>query len=209
MNHLRLPSTTGSALALLCLLLTAAAPALAQRGLPSIAEKTHGTERRDGFLPIYWDAAAGKLWLEIPRLDQELIYLHSMPAGLGSNDIGLDRSQLGTTRIVRFQRVGPRVLMVQPNQRFRAESADPDERRAVEESFAQSVLWGFKVEAESGGRVLVDATDFALRDAHNVIGALRSNRQGDFRLDASRSALYLPSTKAFPRNSEIEVTLTF
>ncbi|CAN5348654.1 zinc-dependent metalloprotease [soil metagenome] len=209
MNHHRSSSTTRAVLALLCLLLTTAAPAVAQGGVPSIAERTRGMERRDGFLPIYWDAAAGKLWLEIPRLEQELIYLHSMPAGLGSNDIGLDRSQLGSTRIVRFQRVGPRVLMVQPNQRFRAEGADADERRAVEESFAQSVLWGFTVEAATGGRVLVDATDFALRDAHNVIGALRSIRQGDFRLDASRSAPYLPSTRAFPRNSEIEVTLTF
>src|SRR3712207_1402403 len=160
-------------------------------------------EKKDGFLPLYWDAAAGKLWLEIPRMGQEMLYQVSLPAGMGSNDVGLDRGQLGDTRIVRFERSGPRVLMVQPNYAFRAVTQNPDERRDVEESFAQSVLWGFTVAAESDGRVLVDATGFALRDAHGVVPALRRARQGEFRLDATRSALYLPNLKAFPRNSEI------
>lgn len=188
----------------------AAAPALrAQAPVPSIAEKTRGMEKRDGFLPVYWEASTGKLWMEIPRPGQEVIYVVSLPAGVGSNDIGLDRGQLGGERIVRFDRVGPRVLMVQPNQGYRASSDNPAERRAVEESFAQSVLWGFTVAAADGDRVLVDATDFVLRDAHGVIPALRRSRQGDYRLDATRSALYLQNTKAFPRNTEIEATLTF
>jgi hypothetical protein len=181
----------------------------AQQPLPSIADKTRGLEKKDGFIPLYWDAQGGKLWMELPPLGQELIYQVSLPAGVGSNDIGLDRGQLGDTRLVRFERSGPRVLMVQPNQAFRAVTSDPDERQDVESSFAQSVLWGFTVAAESDGRVLVDATDFALRDAHGVVPALKRARQGDFRLDATRSAFYLPNLKAFPRNSEIEVTLTF
>jgi hypothetical protein len=181
----------------------------AQQPLPSIADKTRGLERKDGFIPLYWDAAGGKLWMELPPMGQELIYQVSLPAGMGSNDIGLDRGQLGDTRLVRFERSGPRVLMVQPNQAFRAVTADPDERQDVESSFAQSVLWGFTVGAETDGRVLVDATDFALRDAHGVVPALKRARQGDYRLDATRSAFYLPNLKAFPRNSEIEVTLTF
>ncbi|MFL5541509.1 MAG: zinc-dependent metalloprotease [Longimicrobiaceae bacterium] len=184
-------------------------PAEAQQPLPSIAEKTRGMERKDGFIPLYWDAQGGKLWMELPPMGQGLIYQVSLPAGMGSNDIGLDRGQLGDTRLVRFERSGPRVLMVQPNQNFRAVTTDPDERRDVETSFAQSVLWGFTVAAESEGRVLVDATDFALRDVHGVVPALRRARQGDFRLDPTRSAFYLPNLKAFPRNSEIEVTLTF
>ncbi|HYW11769.1 MAG TPA: zinc-dependent metalloprotease [Longimicrobium sp.] len=198
-----------AALALVCAAM-AAAPALrAQAPIPSITEKTRGMERRDGFLPVYWEAATGKLWMEIPRAGQELIYVVSLPAGIGSNDIGLDRGQLSGGRIVRFDRVGPRVLMVQPNQGFRATTENPAERRAVEQSFAQSVLWGFTVGAEEGGRVLVDATDFALRDAHGVIPALRRARQGEYKLDATRSALYLQNTRAFPRNTEIEATLTF
>ncbi|HVG43670.1 MAG TPA: DUF5117 domain-containing protein, partial [Longimicrobium sp.] len=181
----------------------------AQQPLPGIADKTRGMEKKDGFIPLYWDAQAGKLWMELPPMGQELIYQVSLPAGVGSNDIGLDRGQLGDTRLVRFERSGPRVLMVQPNQAFRAVTADPDERADVESSFAQSVLWGFTVAAETDGRVLVDATDFALRDAHGVVPALKRARQGDYRLDATRSAFHLPNVKAFPRNSEIEVTLTF
>lgn len=190
-------------------LLAPIAPAAAQSGLPPIAERVRGLQVMDGFVPLYWDAATGRIWMEIPRLEEEMIHVVSLPAGLGSNDIGLDRGQLGGTRIVKFQRIGPRVLMVQPNYRFRAERGDAAERRAVEQSFAQSVIWGFTAVAETDGRVLVDATDFVLRDAHGVIGALAGARQGTFRLDASRSALYLDRTRAFPRNSEIEVTLTF
>ncbi|MDP9143471.1 MAG: DUF5117 domain-containing protein, partial [Actinomycetota bacterium] len=185
-------------------------PAWSQAGPPPpIAERVRGLQAMDGFVPIYWDGAAGRLYLEISRLDEEMIYVVSLPAGLGSNDIGLDRGQLGGTRVVKFQRVGPRVLMVQPNYRFRAELGDPAERSAVEQSFAQSVIWGFTVAAETDGRVLVDATDFVMRDAHGVIGGLTGARQGTYRLDPTRSALFLERTRAFPRNSEIEVTLTF
>ncbi|MEK6687198.1 MAG: zinc-dependent metalloprotease, partial [Gemmatimonadota bacterium] len=175
----------------------------------SLAERTKAMERRDGFVPMFWDAGAGKLYLELPAAGTELIYVVGLAAGIGSNDIGLDRAQLGGERVVRFDRVGPKVLMVEPNQRYRADSDNQFERRAVEESFASSVIWGFKVEAEENGRVLVDATDFVLRDAHGVIGSLQRSRQGSYRLDQARSAVYLPRTKGFPRNSEIEVTLTF
>jgi hypothetical protein len=174
-----------------------------------IAEKTKGLTALPGFVPMYWDGATGKLFLEVTP-GVEMIYAVSLPAGLGSNDIGLDRGQLSGEKIVRFDRVGPKVLLTQPNLRYRAVSTtNPAEQRAIAESFATSTLWGFKVEAESDGRVLIDATDFALRDAHGVINALQRTRQGTYRLDATRSALYLPRTRAFPRNSEIEVTLTF
>ncbi len=175
----------------------------------SLAERTKAMERRDGFVPMFWDVGAGKLYLELPAAGTELIYVVGLAAGIGSNDIGLDRAQLGGERLVRFDRVGPKVLMVEPNQRYRADTDNPAERRAVEESFASSVIWGFQVEAEENGRLLVDATDFVLRDAHGVIGSLQRSRQGSYRVDQARSAVYLPRTKGFPRNSEIEVTLTF
>jgi hypothetical protein len=198
---------SGAAVALSCLLAPGVASAQA---LPAIADKTRGMQRMDGFVPLYWDGAGGKLYLEVPRLGQELLYVVSLPVGLGSNDIGLDRGQLGSERVVRFERVGPRVLLVQPNLRYRAEStANPAEQRAIAESFATSTLWGFRVEAESEGRILLDATEFALRDAHGVVGALTRSRQGTWRLDPSRSVLHLPRTRAFPKNTEIEVALTF
>jgi len=175
----------------------------------TIAEKTAGFEKLPGFIPLYWDAKAGKVWLEIDRWDMEFLYVNSLSAGIGSNDIGLDRGQLGDTRIVRFQRNGPKVLLIEPNYSYRAVTENADERRAVEEAFAQSTIWGFDVVAEEGDRVLVDASSFYLRDAHDVTGALKRSNQGTFRLDASRSAFHLPRTKNFPQNTEVEATLTF
>jgi hypothetical protein len=177
--------------------------------LPTVSEKVAGMEKYAGYFSFYWDAKAGKIWLEIDKWETEFLYVNSLSAGIGSNDIGLDRGQLGHDRIVKFQRSGPRVLLIQPNYSFRAITENPDERRAVEEAFAQSVLWGFDVAAEEGSRVLVDASGFLLRDAHNVVGTLKRTNQGTFRLDVNRSAFYLPRTKNFPQNTEIEVTLTF
>src|SRR5580765_4164567 len=109
--------------------------------LPGIAEKTDGFQRLDGFFPLYWDDATGTLYLEIPKLNQEVLYVSGLSAGLGSNDIGLDRAQLGGQKLVRFERVGTKVLMVQPNYEYRAVSSNPAERKAVEDAFAKSILW--------------------------------------------------------------------
>ena len=193
-------------IASLVILLVAAAAVPASAQVPTIAAKTAGMQKIDGFFPLYWDEAAGSLWLEIPRLGEEVLYVSGLAAGVGSNDIGLDRGQLGATRLVRFERVGPRVLLVQPNTRYRSVNGTADEKRAVEESFGTSILWGFTVAARSGGRVLVDATDFLMRDAHNVAARLRP---ATFRVDRTRCAVYLPRTKGFPKNTEMEATLTF
>src|SRR3982074_2607815 len=135
---------------------------------PTIAEKTAGAQKLPGFFNLYWDAKQGKLWLEIDKWGSEFLYQSGLPAGVGSNDIGLDRGQLGPTRIVRFERSGPKVLLLQENLEYRAVSNDPDERRAVHDSFAESALGGFKVEAEEKDHALVDATDFFLRDDHGI-----------------------------------------
>ena len=174
----------------------------------AIRARTASLQNQDGFLPLHWDDKEGKLLLEIPRPGEELIYQVSLAAGVGSNPLGLDRNQLGDTRLVRFERVGPKVLLVQPNLRFRALGGTPAEQKAVAQSFASSVLWSFKVEAETGGRILVDATDFFLRDAHGVAARLRDAQQGSYAVDAGRSALFLERTKAFPRNTEVEATIT-
>jgi uncharacterized protein DUF4953/uncharacterized protein DUF5117 len=175
----------------------------------TISGRTAGLQKLDGYVPLYWDAANGKMLMEISRFSTEFLYQVSLPTGVGSNPLGLDRGQLGGSHVVRFERIGPKVLMIESNYDYRALSSDPAERRAVEESFAQSVLWGFKIEANEGERVLVDATAFLLRDAHGVIDRLRQARQGQYRFDESRSAFFLPRTKAFPKNTEIETILTF
>jgi hypothetical protein len=174
--------------------------------LPTIEDRTTGFLPLAGYLPLYWDEKTGSLWMEINKFDTELLYATGLTAGLGSNDIGLDRGQSGQGRVIKFHRIGPRVMLVQPNYTFRANSTNPDERRAVEDAFAESILYGFTVAAESGSRVLVDATDFFVRDAMNAGARLRP---GTYRVDRTRSAIDMPWTKVFPKNTEVDVVLTF
>jgi hypothetical protein len=200
-------------LALLLLLLPATFSA--SLSAQTISSKTVGMKHTDGLLPLDWDAKGGKLYLEIPHLDAEgkspdLLYTHSLPYGTGSNDLGLDRGQISEGEIVRFERTGPKILLIEPNQRFRSSATDPAEQLAVRQSFPESVLYGFKVEAEDpNGAVLIDATDFFLRDAHGVAEALSKTKQGAYKVDATRSTIALDATKAFPQNTEVEAILTF
>jgi hypothetical protein len=171
-----------SRLMIVLLVVAIAIPATAQEKQPekSINARTAGLQKLDGYVPLYWDATNGKMLMEISRFNVEFLYQVSLPTGVGSNPLGLDRGQLGASHVVRFERIGPKVLLIQSNYRYRAISPDVSERRAVEESFAQSVLWGFKVEAAESDRVLVDATGFFMRDAHGVLERLRQARQGQY-----------------------------
>ena len=201
-------------LIIFCLLVTSSITAFAQaheddKPLPTIADETESLKKLDGYFPLYWDDRKGRLWLEISRWNFEFLFLDSLLAGIGSNDIGLDRGQLGDGRVVEFRRIGPRVLLKQVNLNYRSSSENPEERRSVEEAFAQSVLWGFEVAAEENGRVLVDATQFFMSDAHRIAERLKKTKQGSYKIDASRSAIYLENTKNFPQNTEVESTLTF
>ena len=176
---------------------------------PTIADKTRDMEAHEGFFTYYWSDEEGKVYLEIDRWNEDFLYVNSLAAGLGSNDIGLDRNQLGDTRVVFFRRVGPKVFLQQRNLDYRAVSDNPAEARSVEEAFAQSVLDGFKVVARDGDRVLVDLSDLLLSDAHGVANTLKRSKEGAYKVDANRSALYPENTKNFPKNTEFEATITF
>ena len=196
----------------LVLLLNSAIAAAGQTGSApekkTVASKTAGLRKFDGFFPLYWDDATGKMWLEIGQFDHEFLYITALSAGVGSNELGLDRGSMNPALVVQFQRSGPKVLLIESNYRFRATSEDPAQRRAETDSFARSALWGFDVAAEENGRVLVDATTFFLRDNARVSERLARQKQGAYHVDPTRSAFYLPLTKAFPRNTEIETTIT-
>jgi hypothetical protein len=135
--------------------------------------------------------------------------VHSLTSGLGSNDIGLDRGQLGGTAIVKFQRAGNKLLLIQPNQDYRAITNNELERRSVEQAFAKSVLFGFEIKEEQGDAFLIDFTPFLMQDAHGVAKRLKQQKQGTYKLDLSKSALAMERTKAFPKNNEFEALLTF
>ena len=164
--------------------------------------------KQEGFFTFYTDEEKGKIYLEVDKLDFEFLYVNSMPAGIGSNDIGLDRGQLGRTRIVEFRKAGNKLLLVHKNYEFRAYSDNPSEVKSVRDAFAESVLWGFEISNSEGGKYLVDATNFYMQDAHMVGERLGSARQGSYKPDLSRSALHYPMTKNFPKNTEVEAIVT-
>ena len=170
---------------------------------------TEEMEKQSGYFNYYWDEGKGKIWLEVEKFDHEFLYYSSLKAGIGSNDIGLDKSQLGDTKVLKFTRIGPKVLLTQVNYDYRALSDDIKEVEAVDDAFAKSVIWGFEVCAEDESKVLVDATEFFTRDAKHVANRLKEKEQGEYQLDEKRSAIYLPNSKNFPLNTEVEAILTF
>ena len=170
----------------------------------TIEDRTAGMQRMDGFMPLYWDADAGELFMEIDRWNEEVLNLQGLGSGLGSNDIGLDRGAGQGSKIVYFERVGQKIFMVQPNYRFRSSSDNPEEVRAVTDAFAPAIHWGWTPAAQTGDRVLVDMTPYLLTDHSGIAGRL-----GGYRLEGSRSAVYMPMTMNFPENTEMEVSLTF
>ena len=186
-----------------------APPARAQ--LPTITDYTKSFERRDGYFPLYWDGAKGRLLLEVPagRLGEQFLYLPSLATGIGDVRLGLDRGAIGDEKLAHFERPGPRLALVLENPKFRAVSDDEALARSVRESFPVSTVASLEVVAEEGGRVLVDASSFVLSDITDVRGALRAGDQGAFQLDKDRSTVYQPHTRAFPENTEIEASLTF
>ena len=164
--------------------------------------------KKEGFVPFYLDEEKGKIYLEISSLNQELLYVNALTAGIGSNDIGLDRGQLGDTRVVEFRKTGTKILMVHKNYDYRAYTKNPYEAQSIQDAFAQSTLWGFEVVKTEGNTHIVDATNFFLQDVHGVSETLARSKQGNYKVDPSRSVLYYPTTKNFPKNTEVEATIT-
>ncbi len=176
--------------------------------LPNIEQRTTGLQKIDGFFPLYWDAKAGRLYLEVNRFATEVMYLDQLVGGLG--EAGLDRGQMGQPKVVRFERSGPKILLIASNYAWRSNANNIDERKSERDSFPESVIWGFTAVAENDAtNVLVDGTDFFLRDAHSAGERIANLREGTYRLDPSRSAIQWDGTKNFPQNTEVEGMITF
>ena len=162
----------------------------------------------EGFIDTWWDEDTGRMLVRVEDFDTPFLYQPSLPRGVGSNDIGLDRGQLGNTKVVRFLRSGPKILLVEDNLQYRADSNNAEERQAIDESFARSVIWGFTDIDGDDDSTIIDATEFFVRDAHGVAARLAMMGEGSFQVDDSRSAIFLPRTKAFPDNTEVEAIVT-
>ena len=167
------------------------------------------TELYTGFFNFNYHSQKDQLFLSVDKLDQEFLYVNSLSQGIGSNDIGLDRGQLGNKRIVYFTKTGNKLFLVQPNLKYRSTSDNPQEKRSIKEAFAKSVLYSFPIEERINGSYIINLTPFLLEDAHGVSKRLKQRRQGTFKIDKDRSAVYLDRTKAFPLNIEFDMLLTF
>ena len=172
------------------------------------AEKENNKEYK-GYFNFKYSEKDDKIFLEVKDLDQEFLYVHSLTTGIGSNDIGLDRGQLGTEAVVKFIKAGNKLLMIQPNLNYRAITENALEKKSVEEAFAKSVIYGFEIKEEAKGTYTIDLTPFLMEDAHGVARTLKNGKYGNFSLNKSKSALSLERTKAFPENVEFEAMLTF
>lgn len=173
----------------------------------TIAARTAGLERRDGFVPVYLNDRTGAVWLELPRDSARMLLMTTLATGLGSNALGLDRGSGGGVRVARFDRAGERVLVTFENTQYRS-SGGADHQRTVAEGFAHSTVASLPLLAEEGGRLLVDATDFVMRDWNDIAGTLTRSRQGSYAVARDRSRLFKPYTQGYADNTEIDVALT-
>lgn len=179
----------------------------------AVSEFTANLQAHEGFFTFYHDPEQGKIYLQIPRhtapAKPQFIFQTSLPWGFGSNDIGLDRGQLGATRLASFLIEGDKVLLLQHNTQFRANTTNAAERASINEAFADSVIAGFKVKVADANHVLIDYTPFLLSDTHGVAARLRDSQQGQFKLSVDKSVIYPQRSKAFVDNTELEAKVTF
>ena len=180
-----------------------------QSGASQFSPESKNFKKFNGFFDFYYDEENDKIYLEVDELEKEFLYVYSLSSGIGSNDIGLDRGQLGNEQVVFFRKAGNKLMLIQPNLKFRALTDNTLEKKSVEQAFAKSVLFGFKIENEKDGKYTIDITDFLMQDAHGVAERLKRAEQGSYSLDATKSAINMERTKAFPKNVEIDVMLTF
>ena len=178
-------------------------------GNGQFVENGKDLKKYEGLFDFYYDDKTDKIFMEVSALEKEFLYVYSLSSGIGSNDIGLDRGQLGNEQVVFFRKAGNKLLLIQPNLKFRALTENVLEKQSVEQAFAKSILFGFKIEKETNGTYIIDITDFLMQDAHGVSDRLKRANQGTYSLDKSKSAFNLQRTKAFPKNVEFDAMLTF
>ncbi|WP_016708448.1 MULTISPECIES: zinc-dependent metalloprotease [Pseudoalteromonas] len=181
----------------------------AHAAIKSISDFTEQMNHFPGYFSFYYDTQNGKVYLKVDKLKQQFLLQQSLPYGVGSNDIGLDRGQLGNTHLVQFERFGDKVMLRAINSYYRANTSNKAEQKSIQEAFASSILAGFNVVAQNSEAALIDYTPYLLSDVHGVSRTLAARKQGNFNLDESRSAVYIERSKAFMKNTELEAVLTF
>jgi hypothetical protein len=161
-----------------------------------------------GYFDFYYSETKDQIFLKVSSLEEEFLYVNSLSQGVGNNDLGLDRGQLGGRRVVFFRKVGDKLLLIQPNLKYIAKTKNILEKKSVTEAFAKSVLFGFSIIEKVNDSYIIDITPFLMEDRHGVGRKLKIKNQGDFKVDQKLSSIYLDRTKAFPKNIEFDIMLT-
>ena len=182
---------------------------LVTTGTSQFLEKKKDLKKFEGFFNFHYSERDGEIYLEVDKLDTDFLYVHALRSGLGSNDIGLDRGQLGGGELVKFVKAGNKILLLQPNVQYRASSENEMERKSISEAFAKSVLFGFEIKDTINNNYVIDLTPFLMEDAHGIANRLKTRKEGTYKPDKTRSAIWMERTKAFPRNVEFDALLTF
>jgi len=200
-------------------------PAGESRPAATIESFTQNLKKSEGFFTFFYDNKTGKVYLEVDenQFNKEFLYFSALVDGIGNG--GAERGQ-ASAEVAKFIKVGPKVFLLEPNLNYRSVNGSADEQHDVENAFAKSIIFGFAPVATEGDKVLVDLTPFIIRDAQKIgdrigsgtanAGSAAANRGrgagnagGGYRIDESRSAVYLDNTKNFPKNTEFEAVLTF
>jgi len=184
----------------------------------SFAEATEGLALAEGFIDIYSSPEKGKALALLPAAGPEsqppgvfLRFIHAqrLTAGLGSNPLGLDRGWGNSGRILRFRRIGDRVIAEVENHRYRAVTENALEREAVDDSFATSFVWSTEIITEdTEGRPLIDLAGLLTADTLGLARTL-SGDGGKFSRVDDRSLPDAGSVLVFPDNVEIDAWVTF
>ncbi len=175
----------------------------------AFSQKDKPLKHYKGYFNFTYNESEDEILMEVKDIDKEFLYVSALSSGIGSNDIGLDRGQLGGRHVVKFKKAGNKLLLIQPNLNYRALTNNELERKSIEQAFAKSVLFGFKIKEEKNGIYTIDLTPFLMQDTHGVSNKLKKSKEGSYSLDASKSAISLDRTRAFPKNVEFDVLLTF
>ncbi len=191
------------------LLITLLFLSISQFGIAQFLSEKENLESYDGFFDFHYNEKEDEIYLEVDKLDTEFLYTHFLTSGIGSNDVGLDRGKLGGGVVVKFLKAGNKLLLIQPNQKYRAETDNSLERKSVEQAFAHSVIFGFEIKEQKDGVYIIDFTPFLMQDAFGVSERLKKGEYGTYKLEKKKSALSMERTKAFPENVEFEALLTF
>ena len=184
----------------------------AQTKVASVIEFTQSFKKFEGYFNFYYDDKTGKIYLEVDQLGREFLYFNSLSTGVGNG--GPERGQASST-MLKFIKEGTKILLVQPVTNFRADSKDKDEMNAVAQNFAKSVIFGFTPIAATSDTYLIDLTPFIIRDSQAIgsrLGASQARGAAattSYRVDDTRSVVYLANTKNFPKNTEFEALITF